>query len=418
MISRFLLATFACWLAAVVTAAPQHTILLKEAAAAAKAGDNAAALTKVEEAAKLRPDYPRIQLNLARLNAAMGKADDALAALERLADMGLDLNVAADPALAPLAELPRFRAVVTRLSAAASTAHGELAPFRLKGVTGIIESGVFDPGTEDWYFGDVRNRCIWKRGVDGALRKVTSDDEKLDGVFKLLLTPDRRTLWAGTASVGAMANAGPDEEGARSALIAFDFASGRIAARYPAPADGRKHLLGDFILAADGALYATDSFAPVIWRLPPGGAQLEPWLENADFLNLQGLAFSADGQSLFVADYSNGIWRIDVATKAAALLAAPANATFFGVDGLYAIPGGLLAIQNGVNPQRVLRIDPATGATAIVAGGYPAMTDLSLGTVAGGRFHFIADGGWALFDPPPEKAPKPRELTVYSFKIE
>ena len=398
-------------------AAPGHTVLLKEAAAAGKAGDNATALAKVEAAAQLRPDYPRIQLNLARLYAALGRPDDALAALDRLAAMGLSLNLAADPALAPLAELPRFQALVARLAAAATAANGELAATRVKGVTGILESCLFDPGTEDWYFGDVRNRCIWKRTPQGALQQVTSEEEKLDGVFKLLLTPDRKTLWAGTASVGAMAGAGADE-GARSALIAFDFASGKISARYPVPADGRKHLLGDFILAADGTLYATDSFSPVIWRLPPGGTQLEPWLEHDDFLNLQGLAFSADGRSLFVADYSNGLWRIDVATKTPGLLTAPANATFFGIDGLYAVPGGLLAIQNGINPQRVLRLDPATGTAQVVASGYPAMTDLSLGTVAGGRFHFIADSGWALFDPPPEKAPKPREVTIYSFKLE
>ena len=398
-------------------AAPGHTVLLKEAAAAGKAGDNATALAKVEAAAQLRPDYPRIQLNLARLYAALGRPDDALAALDRLAAMGLSLNLAADPALAPLAELPRFQALVARLAAAATAANGELVATRVKGVTGILESCLFDPGTEDWYFGDVRNRCIWKRTPQGALQQVTSEEEKLDGVFKLLLTPDRKTLWAGTASVGAMAGAGADE-GARSALIAFDFASGKISARYPVPADGRKHLLGDFILAADGTLYATDSFSPVIWRLPPGGTQLEPWLEHDDFLNLQGLAFSADGRSLFVADYSNGLWRIDVATKTPGLLTAPANATFFGIDGLYAVPGGLLAIQNGINPQRVLRLDPATGTAQVVASGYPAMTDLSLGTVAGGRFHFIADSGWALFDPPPEKAPKPREVTIYSFKLE
>ncbi len=403
-----------------LTAAPEHTVLLKDAAAALKAGDNPAALAKLEAAAKLRPDYPRIHLNLARLYTAAGKHDDALAALERLADMSVSLNLAADPALAPLYDLPRFQTVASRLTANATTASGELTGLRVPGVTGIIESCLYVAATDEWYFGDVRNRCIWKRGVDGTLFKVKADDEKLDGVFKLALSPDGKTLWAATASVGAMVG-GESEEGTRSALIAFDFSTGGIVARYPAPADGRKHLLGDFVLAADGSLYATDSFSPVIWRLPPGGNQLEAWLENDDFLNLQGLAFSADGQSLFVSDYSNGIWQIDVAAKKPALLAAPANATFFGLDGLYAIPGGLLAIQNGVNPQRVLRIEPATDGkpttASIVAGGYPAMNDLSLGTVTGNRFAFVANSGWALFDPPPAKQPPARELTIYSFVL-
>lgn len=404
-----------------LSAAPQHTVLLKESAAAGKAGDTATALAKLEEAAKLRPDYPRIQLNLARAYAAQNRPDDALAALDRLAAMGLSLNIAGDPALTSVSEIPRFQTTAARLTANATQLSGELSAMHLPGVTGILESCLYDPVADEWYFSDVRNRCIWKRGVAGRLLQVTRDEEKLDGVFKLLLTPDRQTLWAGTASIGVMTGANNDE-GARSTLIAFDFASGHILGRYPVPADGRKHLLGDFILAADGALYATDSFSPVIWRLPPGGKQLEAWLESEDFLNLQGLAFSADGQSLFVADYSNGVWCIDVATKSAALLVAPPEATFFGIDGLYAVKGGLLAVQNGINPQRVLRIEPKEGSTPsptrAVAGGYPAMTDLSLGTVAGGRFHFIADSGWALFDPMPAKLPPARKVTVYSFKIE
>jgi hypothetical protein len=187
------------------------------------------------------------------------------------------------------------------------------------------------------------------------------------------------------------------------------------------PADGRKHLLGDFVIATDGSLYATDSVSPVIWRLPPGGTALEPWLESDDFLSLQGIAFSQDGGSLYVADYANGIWHIDPATKKNSLLTAPANATFFGIDGLYTVPGGLIAVQNGVNPQRVFRVEPATSGASparILASGQTAMTDLGLGQVFNGRFHFVANSGWALFDPPPVTAPDPRSVMIRSAAIE
>ena len=69
----------------------------------------------------------------------------------------------------------------------------------------------------------------------------------------------------------------------------------------------------------------------------------------------------------------------------------------------------------------MLRINPADGekasTTQVVASGYPAMTDLSLGTLVGGRFYFVADSGWALFDPPPALQPPARELTIYSFAV-
>jgi hypothetical protein len=212
--------------------------------------------------------------------------------------------------------------------------------------------------------------------------------------------------------------------------VALDFATGRVRTRFPTPDDGRKHLLGDFVLAPDGSLYATDSFSPLIWRLPPGGTALESWLESDEFLSLQGIALKADGQTLYVADYANGIWRVDVATKTPSLLTAPANATFFGIDGLHAVPDGILAVQNGVNPQRILRIElsPVRSAqapplqetpvpTRIVVMGQPAMDDLALGHIFNGRFHFVGNSGWSLFDPPPASPPPPRPVTIHSISL-
>jgi len=402
-------------------ATPKHAYLLREATEAEKAGDQATALAKLEEAAQLRPDYPRIQLNLARTYAALERPADALAALHRLADMGLRLNVAADPAFAALKDSPDFKTVSNRLTKGpAATATAEAA-VTLPGVTGIIESCLPDPVTQAWYFGDVRNRCVWQRDArTGSLRKFTADEDALDGVFKIALSPDRKILWAVTATVSAMT--GDDaENGKRSALVSIDFATGRVISRFSATGKGIKHLLGDFVIADDGTIYATDSIFQAIWRLPPDGKDLEVWLESDQFQNLQGLAFSADGSELYVADYANGIWRIDVASKVPALLTAPANATFFGIDGLYAIPGGLLAVQNGVSPQRVLRVEPTDSgpsATRIVASGAPAMTDLSLGEVSNGRFHFVGNSGWALFDPTPATPPPARTVTIYSTTFE
>lgn len=401
-------------------AAPQYTFLLKEAASLGKAGDHPGALAKLEAAAQARPDYPRIQIYLARFNAEAGHSGEALAALQRLADMGIALNLAQDPAFASLRDLPRFQALAAQLAAAPAQT-GAVAATTIDGITGILESLLVDASTGTWYFGDVRNRCVWRRDESGTFKRFTSEADGLDGVFKLVLSPDRRILWAATATVGAMGGA-PAAEGSRSALVALDFQSGRVLARYPAPADGRRHLLGDFIVAADGSLFATDSFSPVIWRLPLDGKALEPWLESDEFINLQGLAFNPTGQVLYVADYTNGIWRIDVATKQPALLTAPPNATFFGIDGLYAVRTGILAIQNGVNPQRVLHIRPTPDAqpspTRVVAQGHPALIDASLGTVDGTRFRFIADSGWAIFDPAPKTEPPARTVTVYSFTIE
>ncbi|HWA26978.1 MAG TPA: tetratricopeptide repeat protein [Lacunisphaera sp.] len=409
-------------LATSLGATPKYVYLMREAAEATKAGDDAAALAKLEEAAALRPDYPRLQLSLARTYVALERPDDALAALQRLADMNLQLKVTADASLAALQDSPEFKALADRLLKGPQFPPVGDTAFSLPDVDGIIECGLFDPGAQVWYFADVRNRCIWQRDSGGGLRKFTSDEDALDGVFKLELSPDRKTLWAATATVSAMTGADA-EDGKRSALVAVDPRTGRVRDRFPVTKKGIKHLLGDFIVADDGSIYATDSMYQAVWRLQPEAKEkeFEVWLENENFMNLQGLAFANGGATLYVADYANGIWSVDVATKTPTLLTPPPNSSFYGIDGIYAVSGGLMAIQNGVTPQRVLRIEPASGgpsSATVVAVGRKDMNDLSLGTIVDGRLHFIGNSGWALFDPAPENPPPARSVTVYSIPAE
>jgi hypothetical protein len=243
---------------------------MREAGDAARAGDNDSVLAKLEEMAVLRPDYPRAYLNIAMYRAQAGESEAAMASLRRLLEMGVRVNVDGNAAFDSIRELPAFQEIAPRLQAGPDPVGGASAKsFSIAGVTGIIESCLRDPESGAWLFGDLRNRCIWKSGPDGgAFEKFTSDEDALAGVFRLELSADGKTLWASTAAVGVMI--GDDaQDGARAALVAIDLESGRVRARFAAPDDGRKHLIGDFIIANDDSILATDSMSPVIWRLTP-----------------------------------------------------------------------------------------------------------------------------------------------------
>jgi hypothetical protein len=401
----------------IMWAEPAQTVLLREATAAQKSGDVALLISKLEAARALRPDYPNVIHFLARAYAAAGRTDDALASLQTLADMGLTFSIANDRALAPLRDQPRFEALVKAFAAnAAPQGNGRVA-FPLYDRDGIIE-GIACDAAHNWYFGDVRNRCLWRVDPAGKLT-LFSNDNSLGGVFGLKVDDARGALWAGTAAVAEMKGGTAADKG-RGALVEFDLASGQIRHSYALPADGRDHVLGDVLLAADGSVFTSDSLAPVIWRLPAGGKRLQRWLESDDFISLQGMALAPDGLSLVVADYANGLWRISLADQSHSLLKAPAGTTLYGIDGLYAVPGGLLAVQNGLSPQRIVRIalNPAGQPVEVrtLESGHAAMNDLSLGVVTDGQFHFIGNSGWALFDSP-GATPAPRTVSIFQTQI-
>ena len=85
-----------------------------------------------------------------------------------------------------------------------------------------------------------------------------------------------------------------------------------------------------------------------------------------------------------------------------------------------AVAGGIVATQNGVEPQRVIRVALAPQLNAItdvvvIAAGLPNLTDLGLLTRMNDRPTFVAGAGWDGFDP--AKHPHPPVHTVRIFQV-
>jgi len=197
-----------------------------------------------------------------------------------------------------------------------------------------------------------------------------------------------------------MADALPADEG-RSALVALDLATGRALARYDLP-PGRPHVLGDVIVSPTGDVFTTDSTSPALYRLPAGGRALEPIAAGEPFVSLQGLALSADGQRLFVADYAKGIFAVEIDSRRVRLLDAPRTAGILGIDGLYRAGESLIGVQNGTAPPRLLRLgiegDRITS-VEVVDAGHPSAPDPTLGVVVGSRFFYIGNSQWEAARP-------------------
>lgn len=382
-----------------------------------------AALALLEKAVALRPDHPRYLGALARLQALNDRPFDAIASLNRLARMGVFLDPREDESFAPLQGYSDFADVAQRLHANREPVGAGKLFFELPAMTGIIEGVAFRAKTGEYFFGDARHRCVWIRQLDGSVQRFAPADDSVPGVFGLAVDATRGSLWAATSAVQEMDGYRPADRN-RAALVEFALADGKIRRVAALPADGAGHLLGDLTLAADGAIYATDSLAPVIWRLPPGAVQPERWLKSEEFQSLQGLAVVANGKALLVADYANGMFVIDLATRVIRSIAPPPNTTLVGIDGIAAAPdGSVVAVQNGIEPRRVVRLwfDAAWRAITkldVLERGHPAMADPTLGTLVGDRFVFVGNAGWDRFaSGGPADAATPRAVPILATRL-
>jgi len=397
--------------------------LAQAASGAQSEADPELALEKLEAAVALRPDLPAILHRLAVAQATVERFDEARETLLRLAEMGLGLSSSELDALSMVRSRPEFAEVLKQLSAnLRSKGKGDQA-FTLQGVTGLIEGIAWRESTGEFYFGDVNARAVWLRNKDSTLRRLTPEGDELLGVVGLAIDEAKGTLWAATSAVRAMEGFTSEQEGSAE-LVEIDLANGGIRQIIPVPKSGSRSasVLSDLALHPNGGLYATDRGEPVIWHLPSGGTTLERLVESAEFISLRGIALM--GEALIVADRLNGILRVDLRDRSVDLLEPPEGVTLTGINGLVGAPdGSLLALQAGVNPTRVLRIELETDAASITAvtvleSGHLTMSAPSLGCVGpDGNVFFVGNSSWSRFEQTGGRPIAARPVPVFKTSV-
>jgi sugar lactone lactonase YvrE len=369
----------------------------------ARAGDLAGARDLVRRAFLAWPGQQAYVDGYAALSARLRDTAEAVRALTLLADLGLSRDLAADSSFAALREVPALKELARRLLANA-------APLARSRIAATLSEADFwpegishDPRRGVWYLASVRHRKVAEVGANGAARDlVTEGQDGLWAVLGVRADPETGTLWVTSAAIPQMAGYQPADSG-RSGVFAFDLESGRLKARYLLPPGPAPHLLGDLVVAPNGDVYATDSDDPVIWRIRKGASAAEEFLRHPLFRSLQGPAVDPSGRVLYVADYSHGVLRVDLASQAVAALPAPPRTTVLGIDGLAWDRGSLIGVQNGVTPPRIVRLrldgeGRRIRTVDVLDRHLPLAGEPTIGTVWGGRYFYVANSQWDEYD--------------------
>ena len=211
----------------------------------------------------------------------------------------------------------------------------------------IAEGIARDAATDRLFVASVATRRIVAIH-DGRLR----DFAHLPGDYSPLgIALSGSTLWVTAATLPQ----GSGHDGP-TALIAFNNSDGHVRHVYPVTDPG-KHAINDLTFAPDGTVYASDTMDGSIYRLGPNDQALTRLGGRALLKSAQGMAVSADGKSLLVADYSLGLVKLDLADASFVPLQIPDSVNVEGIDGLARLPdGSFLASQNGLSKPRLLRL--------------------------------------------------------------
>jgi hypothetical protein len=379
-----------------------------EAQAAKGRGEATLARHALERAAKQLPPQAGLQRRRAGAAARDGRAEEAFGRLEVLVGWGSKVDLGADVDLEALRG-PRLAALAQRLEAAAAPLQRATVAFKAGAGDFVSEGVTHDAASGAFFVGSLRKGLIVRRGANGT-ESVFADLRRrgYGSVVGMAVDTGRRRLWAAVSELPPADNFVPDDpaEGStprarKTGLCSFDLESGAFVACFEPPANWKGARFDDVVVASDGTVFVSDA-APAIRLLEPGGKALTTWLDETSIASPNGLALSIAEDALYVADYAMGLLRVDRKTREVRALATPGLPPLIGIDGLARWRKSLIAIQNGVAPPRVLRVDLAEDGLSVddVATLERACLDWdepTLGVVAGGDYYYVSNSHWPRF---------------------
>ena len=211
------------------------------------------------------------------------------------------------------------------------------------------------------------------------------------------------SLWFVSSSVPHFAYLNEADAVVRSGLFEVDLENRQVTTRSLLPESGYDQVLGDFVVVDADTFYLSDQSDGALYRYSVSLGEFDTIVDRGVFTSPQGIVLDASGDHLYVADYVVGLFRVRISDGAVTRVETPETISAHGVDGLYRHGNSLIAIQNGIQPNRVVRFDLSKDGDAVVGSDILAMNqpwfdDPNLGQVVDDRFVFIANSHWPRFD--------------------
>lgn len=258
----------------------------------------------------------------------------------------------------------------------------------------------WDPGRKLWLVGNARDGAVYAVNADGQSEELIAADGEngLQGIYGLLVDAEHNRLWISSSPARVLKGFDPEATGP-AAIFEYTLDDLEQVKQYPVAPDNKPHRLGALVRAPSGDIYTVDAILPIIYRLAPGADQLTPFAASPGMVSLRGLTLSDDGNMLYVADHAMGILALDIAGKESFKLSAPPNLNLGGIEGLFYWDGHLTMIQNGISPQRVMRLALSDDGRSIeevapLAVALPIFDKPDFGAVRGDDLVFFANSHW------------------------
>lgn len=355
----------------------------------------------MEKALELMPYHRRLSYELARGYALTGKTADAVKHLNQLVELGIIYQIETEKDFDSLRKDSAFQAILTKVKEKKKPIVTSTMAFATKERDLIPEGIAYDPVEKTFYLSSLNKCKIVKVGPNGNAADFTGPRQ--DGLLPTVgmrVDPKNRVLWVCTGF--SYPKDGIEKElWGTAGVYKYDLKTAKLIKKYMLP-QKENHFLNDVALAPDGTAYFSDSHVPGIYRIDAKTDTIVRFAKLSKYMYPNGITYSPATQKIFTACV-NFIAVIDAKTGEVSTLSHPDNIYIAGCDGLYYYNNSLIAIQNSLQMERVVRMEldkkqnQVVGFT-IIERNNPVFDIPTTGVVAGNHFYFIANSQLNKFD--------------------
>ena len=377
-------------------------LLYKKAVEAYNTKNYTVYLENYKKICGIRKDYPAISYNLAGAYALNNKFSESLENLNDLASKGLFYSPEDDSDFISLKNMEEFKRIIRIFKSNLEPKGKSQKAFEFYEKDLLTEGIAYDEITGNFYISSVYKRKIISMDKQGKAKYIPSENDGLWGVFGMKIDSKKRLLWVSTSAIPQVMNIDEKEIG-KTGIYKYDLNTGKVIKKYILSDTLEGHMLGDLALNNKGDVFITDSRSPNIYQISAEKDELELYLKSEEFTSLQGIDFSGDGKFFFISDYIKGLFKINIDNKTIYNFQPPIKSTLYGIDGICFYNGYIIGIQNGLNPNRVIRIkldkefDKAIEVKVLEANN-PDFNEPTLGVMVKNEFYYIAKSQWGAFN--------------------
>jgi hypothetical protein len=351
----------------------------------------------------LTPDSGELKLQLASLYASRDMKSQSYDTLMRMQLQGFGFDLNPDPRFEKVHGTQVWKYIVENLLANAKPFGDGKVDFKLPKGDRLLESLDYDSKRQKFVVGSARDGAVYLADKSGRLEDLVAPDAKsgLWSILDLRVDMEHDALWVLSNGLAVFKGYDAGMVG-KAYLMHYQLSTGKFVAKYAAPEEVGGHVLTAIALGKGGRVYVADGLRREIFKLD--GDALKLLTGNPKLSSIKALTVSGDGNTLYFADQTLGLFGIDLTTsKPFALAHNPERLAVGGIESMFWYDGTLVIVQPQMVPQRVMRLKLTADGHAIESAIPLDVANAEFvwptgGAVVGNDLYFVSNGQKSLYD--------------------